>query len=87
MNPGLFQAPDDAGFVQVVGGHLHLYAVAGGEADPPFAHFARDGSEDEVFVVQFDAEHGPGQNGVHYAFDFDVLFFHVILMLMPGSKH
>ncbi len=85
MNPGLFQAPDDAGFVQVVGRHLHLDAVTGGEADPAFAHFAGDGGEDEVLVVEFDAEHGPGQNGIHYTFDFDMLFFHVILMLMTGS--
>ncbi len=72
----LLQAPNDAGFVQVVGGHLHLHTITDGEADPAFAHFPGDGGEDEVFVLQLDAEHGSRQDGVDDAFNFDWRFFH-----------
>ena len=70
------QPPSDAGFVEVVGGHFHLHTVANGEADEAFAHLAADGGEDEVLVVEFDAEHGSGQDDFHATFDFDVFFFH-----------
>ncbi len=72
----LLEAPDDAGFVEVVGGHFHFDAVADGEPDPAFAHFAGDGGQDEMFVFEFDAEHGSGENGMDDAFDFDGYFFH-----------
>jgi hypothetical protein len=72
----LFQTPDDAGFVQIIRGHLHFDAVTNSEADPALAHLAGDDGEDEVFVVQFDAEHGSGQHGVNDAFNFDGRFFH-----------
>ena len=72
----LFQPPDDPGFVQIVGGHFHFNSVADCEPDPAFAHLPGDGGEDEVFVVQFDAEHGARQNGMDDSFDFDGRFFH-----------
>ena len=52
------QPPHNTRFVQIVGGHFHFDAVAGGEPDPSFAHFSRDGRQNEVLVVEFDAEHG-----------------------------
>jgi predicted urease superfamily metal-dependent hydrolase len=72
----LFQAPGDARFIQIVRGHFHFDAVAGGEANPAFAHFAADGGEDHVFVVEFDAEHGSRQYGVDAPFYFNVFFSH-----------
>ena len=71
----LFQPPSDARLVQIVGRHFHFDAVADGEAHPAFAHFAADGGEDEMLVVQLDAEHRAGQDGLDAAFDFDVFFF------------
>lgn len=73
---GLFQAPDDPAFGQIVWGHLHLDAVADGEADPAFAHFAADGGQDQVFVGKFDAKHRAGEHGMYAAFNFDMFFFH-----------
>lgn len=75
----LAQAPGDAPFVQVVGRHLHLYAVSGGEPDELFAHLATDSGEDEMFVIEFHPEHGTGKNSVDAAFHFNVLFFHQLL--------
>ena len=86
MGLGLLQPPDDAGFVQVVRRHLHFDAVANGEADPAFAHFAADRGEDEVLVVELDAEHGSGENGVDDSFDFDGRFFHEVVLGVGDSR-
>ena len=68
------EAVDDAGLGEVVLGHLHLHPVAGREADKALAHLARDMGEDDVLaVVQLDAKHRAGQNGHHFAFDFDYI--------------
>ena len=72
----LFQPPGDARFVQVVGRHFHLHAVADGKAHPALAHLAANGGEDEVFVRQFNPEHRPRQHGRNATFDFNVFFFH-----------
>ena len=72
----LFQPPGDARLVQIVRRHFHFHAVADGEAHPALAHLAADRGEDEVFVVQFDAEHRSGQHGRDATFDFNVFFFH-----------
>jgi hypothetical protein len=64
--------------MHIVGGHLHLDAITHRQAHPPFAHFAANGSEHEMFVVEFDAKHGAGQNRGNTAFDFNVFFFHAI---------
>ena len=72
----LSQAPGDAGFVEIVGGHFHANAVAGGDADPALAHLAADGGEHSMLIIEFDAEHGTGQDGANDTFNFNVLFFH-----------
>ena len=69
------EAPGDAGLVQVVRGHFHFDAVAGGNANPAFAHLAANGREDHVFVWQFDAEHGAREHDRDDAFYFNMLFF------------
>ena len=56
-----------------------VVAVAGGEADPAFAHFAADSGEDHMLVVQFYPKHGSGEDGVNAAFHFNTLFFHRLL--------
>jgi hypothetical protein len=72
----LFQAPGNARFVQIVRRHLHSHAVAGGNSDPALAHFAADGGEDRVIVVELDAKHSAGKHGAHDTFDFNVFLFH-----------
>src|ERR1035441_582419 len=72
--PRSTDAPDDAGLVQVIGRHLHLHAVADGEPHEPFAHFAGNGRQHLMLVVQFDAEHCSGQDRQDAPFNFDVLF-------------
>jgi predicted urease superfamily metal-dependent hydrolase len=67
--------PDDARLVQVVLGHLHFHPVAGGEADESFPHFARDGGQNLMFIVQFHLEHRSRKNRKDSPFHFDV-FFH-----------
>jgi hypothetical protein len=71
--------PDDARLVQIVGRHLHLDAVSDGEADPPLAHFAADGGEHQMFVVQLDTKHRTGQHSGDTAFDFNMLFSHALI--------
>ena len=82
----LLQAPDNPAFGQIVGGHLHLDAVADGEADPAFAHFAADRGQDQVFVGKLDAKHRAGEHGVDAAFNFNVFFFHGWQRETPGLK-
>src|ERR1035438_8100859 len=55
--------------------HLHLHAVANGEAHEPLAHFAGNGCQHLMLVVQLDPEHCPGQNRHNAPLNFDV-FFH-----------
>lgn len=55
---GLRVAEGDAGFVEVVGGHLDIDAVAHADADEVFAHLAGDVGEDFVFIGKGDTEHG-----------------------------
>ena len=70
------QPPSDAGFVEIVGGHFHLHTVAHGEADEALAHLPANCGEDEMLVVEFDAEHRAREDDLHTAFDFNVFFFH-----------
>ena len=71
----LAQTPSDAALVQIIGRHFEFDAVADGEADPPFAHFARDGGEHGVLVLELHPEHRAREHGLNAAFDFD-MFFH-----------
>ena len=86
MSLVLLQPPNDSRFVQIVGRHFHFDAVADGESNPAFSHFARDGCEDEVLVVELDAEHGTGQNRVDDSFDFDWHFFHRAVWTEAASR-
>src|SRR3954449_5145597 len=73
-DPGSAMAVDDAGAVEVVGGQLHPYAVAGQDPDPEAAHLARHVPEDRVAVVELDAEHGVRKRLDHLALELDLLF-------------
>ena len=80
----LFQPPYDTRFVEIVRGHLHFDPIADSEAHPALAHFTGDGGKNEVFVVQFDPEHGPRQNGMDDTFDFNGRFFHKAIRAAGG---
>jgi hypothetical protein len=70
----LLQPVNDAGLVEVVGGHFHADAVADGEADEALAHLARDVRENLMFVGQFDAKHRSGEHRKYLSFNLDWLF-------------
>ena len=76
---------NDSGFVDVVGRHLKFDAIAGGEADEAFPHFARDMSENGVIVGELDAEHGARENGSDLPFEFDS-FFRIHIFAKPALK-
>jgi len=78
------QPPDDACLVQIVGGHFHFDAVAGGEPDPAFAHFSADSGQHDVVIVELNSEHRSGQNRMHDTFDFDMFFFHNVFLVLAG---
>src|SRR5438876_3222721 len=65
---------NDPGFIQVVRGHFHLYAIADGQAYEPLAHPARNMSQHLMAVIQFGAEHCARQHGGDSSFNFDRLF-------------
>lgn len=73
---GLFQPPSDARLAQVIRRHLHLDAVADGQAHPALAHLSADGRQHEVLVVELDAKQRAGQHGRDATFHFNVFFFH-----------
>ena len=52
----LSKPPDDARFVQIVGGHLHFDPVADRQPDPALAHLSADGGQNEVLVVELHPE-------------------------------
>src|SRR5437660_337210 len=66
-------AVDDPRPVQVVGGELAADAVAGEDADAKAAHLAGHVTEDDVIVVELDAEHRVGQRLDHLALEFDLV--------------
>ena len=53
---------DDAGLVQVVGGHFDVDLVADADADEILPHFAGDVGQDFMTIRQRDPEHGAGQH-------------------------
>lgn len=65
----------DAGFAEVVGGHLDIDLVADADADEVLAHFAGDVGENLVAVGQRDTKHGARQDLGHRPRDFDWFFF------------
>lgn len=68
-------AINDAGLVEIVGGHLHIHLIANGNTDEIFPHFAGDMGEDFVSVGEGDAKHGARQHLRHVSRQFDWLFF------------
>src|SRR5256714_8341595 len=71
--PVLAVAIDDARAVEVVGRELAAHAITGEDADAKASHLARDVSENDVVVVELDAEHGIGQRLDHLALEFDLV--------------
>src|SRR5436305_14185195 len=71
--PVLAVAIDDARAVEVVGRELAAHAITGEDADAKAPHLARDVSEDDVVVVELDAEHGIAQRLDHLALELDVV--------------
>src|SRR5436305_570662 len=83
--PVLAVAVDDARAVEIVGRELAAHAITGEDADAKAPHLARDVSEDDVVVVELDAEHGIGQRLDHLALEFDlVLLGHCACTSHPG---
>jgi hypothetical protein len=68
-------AEGDAGFAEVVGGHLDVDAVANADTDEILAHFARNVGQHFVAVGQRDTKHGTRQHLGHRARHFDWFFF------------
>ena len=83
---GLFEAPNDAGFIHIVGGHFHFDPIPDGQTDPAFAHLAADGGEHHVLIVQLHPKHRSGQHTRHTTFDFYMFFFHALLQCQPGLR-
>jgi len=83
--PYLFKPPNNSGLVQVVRGHFHFDAVAGGQPNPTFAHLSRYSGQHQVFVVQLHSKHRTWQNGVNHPFYFNRHFFHRCDRLKPVS--
>ena len=73
----LSEPPNNARFIQIVRRHLQFDPISRGEANPPLAHFAADGGEHHVFIVEFHAEHRSRQDDRNDAFNFNMIFFHV----------
>ena len=86
MRPELTEAPNDARFIQIVGGHFHFDAITDSETDEPFAHFAGDGGKDLMLVVEFDAKHRAGQHRKNPTFYFNV-FFHALNKIIKTAIH
>ena len=51
----------DSAFCQVVGRHVHSYAVTGQDFDVVHPHLSRNVGRDDVPVFQFNSEHCVGQ--------------------------
>lgn len=71
----LAESVDDPGFVEIVGRHFQLYAVAAGESDEALSHLSGDVREDKVLVGQLNAEHCSCENGDNFAFKLNSVFY------------
>lgn len=67
-------APDNAGFVEIVGGHFHFHAISGGEADKTLPHFTGDGRQDHMLIIKPNAEHCPREDCFYTTFNFNMIF-------------
>ena len=70
----LLEPVNDARLIDVVRRHLKFYAIADGEANKTFAHFAGDMREDKMLVGKSNPEHGAGQDRHDRSFDLDRFF-------------
>jgi hypothetical protein len=75
MRDALTEPVNDPRLVQIVRRHLDFHAIAHRQANEPFPHLAGDVCEDDMLVPQFDAEHGPGEDGSNLSFGFDDFFY------------
>ena len=80
----LTEPVNDAGFVDIVGGHLQFNAVANGQANKTFAHFSGNMREHVMFVRERNAKHGAGKDGGNYSFNLD-RFFGIHHNARPGE--
>ena len=75
------EAVNDARLVDVLGGHFHLHQVTDGDLDEVLAQLSGDVGQHLVAVFEFDAEHGPWEDGDDFTFYFyNSGFGHVIGM-------
>jgi hypothetical protein len=81
----LFEAIDNPGLVEVVRGHLDFDAITYSEANETLSHFARDMGQNDVLVVEFNAEKGAGQHRVDASLEFEG-FFSDCLLLHAGKN-
>ena len=79
------EPPDNPGFIQIVGGHLHFHAVADRKPDPAFSHLATDRGQHEVLVVEFHPEHRTRKDGLDASLNFNMFFSHDWFIL-PNLK-
>ena len=68
-------AEGDAGFAEVVGGHLDVHFVADADADEVFSHFAGNVGQDFVAGGEGNTEHRPWQHLGDGSRNLDWLFF------------
>ena len=74
LDLGIAQAVNDASLLQVVGTHLHLDRIAGGDLDKMLAQFTGNMGQNLMSIGQFNPEHGTRQDGNNLAFYFYVFF-------------
>ena len=74
----------NAGFAQVVGGHLDIDSVAYADADKMFAHFAGNVSEDLVAIGQSYPKHCPGKDLRYRTCQFNWLFLRHLKSFVSG---
>src|ERR1700730_4638388 len=72
---GSLVAVGDAAPLEVVGRDLHLYPVAGEDADAVHAHLSRTVGEHLMPVLELYFEHGVGQRLDDRALEHDRVFF------------
>lgn len=80
-------AENDAGFAEVVRGHLDVYPVSHTDANEVFSHLSRNVGQDFMAIGQRDSKHGAGQDLSDRSGDFYGFFFsQVISPLADGLR-
>src|ERR1019366_2724158 len=83
-SPGLAVAVDDPRAIEVIRRELAAHAIARKDPDAKAAHLARDVPQDDVVVVELDAEHRVRQRLDHLALELDLVFLSHCLILASG---